>query len=321
MQLATSDKWAGRNVSADFGASETWTSELSFSANAHGVDNARRLGIDMAVLATPAEVSAQIAPELLAMGVRVIDISGAHRLRDNVERAIYYKLPPTPEDLAHDTIFALPEIARQKMRDVKLAANPGCYATCVMLALLPLARAMLCTGHLVVSAASGVTGAGRQAKEEYSFSEVADDMRAYRVLNHQHTPEILQTLRGVGLASSVGLVFTPHLLPVRRGILATSVVQLARAASAADLQELFEKNYAGHPFVRVLPDANAVSLKGVVGTNFCDIGISVSGHTAVITSALDNLLKGAAGQAVQNLNLMCGLPEATGLSSLRRSRP
>lgn len=318
--LATSDKWAGRTLAAEFGDSAAWDAEMSFVPNAEGLASAGACGVELALLATPAEVAAELGPQLLAMGIRVVDISGAHRLRSDVERAEHYKLPPTSAAMASATTYGVPELCREAIAAAPFVANPGCYATAMNLALIPLMRSGLVVGPVVVSAGSGATGAGRQSKEDYSFCEVADDVRAYRVLNHQHTPEVRQLLQDVA-GCNVDLVFTPHLLPVRRGILATSTLQLSRELSATELRALYTKEFAAAPFVRLLPDANAVSLKNVVGTNFCDVGLSVRGRTVVVVSAIDNLLKGAAGQALQNVNLMCGFAEDMGLGGLRRHRP
>ena len=318
--LATSDKWAGRAVTQEFGASAAWASELRFTPNAEGVAAVRAAGVEIAILATPAEVSAELAPALLALGIRVIDVSGAHRLRHASARAEHYKLGRMSDEVSAAVVYGIPEVAREAIATARLVANPGCYATAMNLALMPLARAGLVSGMVVVSACSGATGAGRQSKEDYSFCEVADDVRAYRVLSHQHTPEVAQCLGDLG-AAPVDLVFTPHLLPVRRGILATTTLQLARDMSSAEAHALYTHAYASSAFVRVLADANAVSLKGVVGTNYGDVGVSVRGRTVVVTSAIDNLIKGAAGQAVQNMNLMCGFAEGMGLAGLRRHRP
>ncbi len=318
--FATSDKWTGRRLADGFGESESWSSDLRFTPNAAGVQDAASRGVDIAMLATPADVASEIAPLLLAKGIRVIDMSGAHRLRSAEARQHHYKLGAMADDVAAAAVYGVPEVARSAIVGARLVANPGCYATAMNVALWPLLKAGLASGMVVVSAGSGTTGAGRQNKEDYSFSEVADDVRAYRVLHHQHTPEVVQLLEEAS-GQSVALVFTPHLLPVRRGILATSTLQLVREIPESELRALYMHAYDRELFVRVLSDANAVSLRGVVGTNFCDVGISVQGRTVVITSAIDNLLKGAAGQAVQNMNLMLGLAEDTGLSGLRRHRP
>jgi len=193
----------------------------------------------------------------------------------------------------------------------RLVANPGCYPTAAALALAPLIEAGLVQGPFIVDAASGVTGAGRKATEEMSFGEVDEDFRAYRVLRHQHQPEIAQTLRHE-------VTFTAHLLPVRRGILATCY---AWAAGRSDLNEVFLHKYASCPFIEVLDSPDQVSLKGVVGTNKCQVAVASDGEVVIAISAIDNLVKGAAGQAVQNLNLAMGWPETAGLDTLRGFHP
>lgn len=214
------------------------------------------------------------------------------------------------------------------IRSARLVANPGCYATAAALALAPLLRAdLLEPGALIVDAASGTTGAGRAASEALSFSEVDADFRAYRTLRHQHTPEIAQTLSGV-IGHAVPLTFTPHLLPLRRGILTTAYAQLRQGRTEAEVIGAYEAFYADAPFTRLVPGgADAVGLRAVVGTNRCHLGVSVAGGDAldprriVVTGAIDNLTKGAAGQAIQNLNLMCGFDEGLGLSTLRGFLP
>jgi N-acetyl-gamma-glutamyl-phosphate reductase len=207
-------------------------------------------------------------------------------------------------------VYGLPELSRAGIASARLVANPGCYATTIQLALAPFKG--MTTGRIVVDAMSGVTGAGRKATEEYSFTEISGDLRAYKALGHQHRPEIEQQL-------GVEVSFVPHLLPVPRGILATCHLQLA---GAHDIGHALHSRYAQEPFVELADNAESVSLHHVVGTNKCRIGFRMSERgELVVTSAIDNLVKGAAGQAVQNMNLMLGLPEHTGLAGLRSFHP
>jgi N-acetyl-gamma-glutamyl-phosphate reductase len=203
----------------------------------------------------------------------------------------------------------LPELSRPP-QGTRLIANPGCYATAASLALAPLVDAGLVEGPFIVDAASGVTGAGRKATEDLSFAEVDEDFKAYKVLRHQHTPEMAQTLKRP-------LTFTAHLLPAKRGILATCYARLRPGRRADELRAAFVHKYALEPFLEVLGTPDEVSLKGVVGTNKCQLAVASDGETVIVVSAIDNLLKGAAGQAVQNLNLSMGWPETAGLDSLR----
>ncbi|HEY0839788.1 MAG TPA: N-acetyl-gamma-glutamyl-phosphate reductase [Vulgatibacter sp.] len=308
-----SDRWAGSTAADRLG------SEVESVGTYVGTEEAEALAgsCDVVMLATPAEASLRLAPRLLEKGCRVIDLSGAFRLEDAGAFERYYGLQSAGEGPG---AYGLPELFRAEAKGARLVANPGCYATAAALSLAPLLRAGLVEpGTLIVDAASGVTGAGRKASEDFSFAEIAEDFRAYRVLRHQHTPEIEQTLSRFS-GDPVATTFTPHLLPIRRGILSTAYGRLREKATAADLTRVLEEAYAGEPFVRVAKSADEVSLRKVVGTNRCLIGVASEGKpggVAVIVSALDNLVKGAAGQAVQNLNLLLELDEATGLAGLR----
>jgi N-acetyl-gamma-glutamyl-phosphate reductase len=260
---------------------------------------------DVAFLATPAEVSLELAPKLLAAGKRVIDLSGAFRLRDASNYPKFYNFEHREPKLLDEAVYGLPELDRTRQRNARLVANPGCYATAIQLALAPLKF----HGRAIVDAMSGVTGAGRKATEEFSFAEIANDVRAYRVGKHQHTPEIEQQL-------GARVTFVPHLLPVKRGIIATCHVDLSDPKAHVDFSR-----YHDEPFISLAPSANDVKLVDVVGTNKCRIGWAQDGDHVVVISAIDNLVKGAAGQAVQNLNLMLGLPEQAGLAGLRSFYP
>lgn len=276
---------------------------------------------DAVFLATPAEVSLSLVPELLDLGVRVVDLSGAHRLRDaETFQRSYGHAPPSAAQQGQ-AVYGLPELFRSQVQDAKLVSNPGCYPVAATLALAPLLqRNLIRRDDLIVSALSGATGAGRRASEDYSLVELHDDVKAYKVLGHQHTPEIAQTLSQVA-GGPVKLVFTPHLLPIPRGILSTSYARLTGRDDAQTLTRALEEAYRGEPFVRVVERPEHVSLHRVIGTNQCWIGVACEPDEegrVVVVSAIDNLVKGAAGQALQNLNLMFGFEETEGLSSLRR---
>ncbi len=284
----TSDRWVGEPVRG--------LPKLKYVTPDEGAQSK----LDIALLATPAEVSLKLAPQLLARGSRIIDLSGAFRLKDATLYPKFYGFEHPHRDLLQEAVYGLPEVHRATGR---LVANPGCYATAAALALHPLLKAgAIDPDSVVITAASGVSGAGRKASEEYSFMEVSDDFRAYKVLKHQHTPEIAQTL-GVK-----GLVFVPHLLPVQRGILCTAVAKLTRSPGA-----VIADAYGNEPLIRVRPSADAVRIADAVRTPLCVVGASTDGERVVVTTAIDNLLKGAASQAVQNLNLMLGCSETEGL--------
>jgi N-acetyl-gamma-glutamyl-phosphate reductase len=260
---------------------------------------------DIVFLALPDTAAAELAPPLVAKGVRVVDLSGAFRLRDADERARWY---PDTRDLPERVAYGLTEREREAVAGAALVANPGCYPTAALLALAPLADAgVLVAGKdIVVDAKSGVSGAGRAPSERTHFSEVHGSLSAYGVFGHRHGAEIEQ-----GLARQV--TFTPHLVPLDRGILATIYVRLSDGADEETLADIYEAAYGDAPFVRPV-GAALPEIKHVAHTNFCDIGwrVDPSGR-AILVSVIDNLLKGASGQAVQNMNVMLGLPETTGL--------
>ena len=272
-----------------------------------------RADAEIVFLATPAEVSADLAPKLLAKGARVVDLSGAFRLADPAAYPAWYGFAHPAPALLAEARYGLPELAREKLPGARLVTNPGCYATAVALAIAPLVRSGLASPDgIAVTGMSGVSGAGRKASEEYSFCEVDEDLRAYRLGSHQHVPEIEQTV--ARFAGSCGPIsFTPILVPIRRGILVSAALRVGKAA-AADLQSALRNAYANEPFVRVVA-ADRVLPKDVAHTNRAHVGVALDARTgvAVATSAIDNLVKGAAGQALQALNAALGWPETTGL--------
>lgn len=334
LAVASSDRWVGESLAARVGVS----SALRYLALDEAVVQAARC--DVVFLATPAEASLELVAKLVAH-TRVIDLSGAYRLRNPARYEKYYGFSHAHAGLLAEAVYGLPELFRARIPGARLIANPGCYATAIQLALAPLIRTDsvettatvasdgttrpfkrvdddVLDGRIIIDAMSGVTGAGRKATEEFSFAEIAGDVRAYRVLRHQHEPEIEQSLSDLA-ERSIDITFVPHLLPVQRGILATCHAQLA---GAHDVALLYKQFYARESFISLAPSADQVSLHDVVGTNRCRIGVSVgeSGEVVVI-AAIDNLVKGAAGQAVQNLNLMLGLDERAGLAGLRSFHP
>jgi len=319
VRLASSDRWQGETVERHTGLGGA-TGKLRYAAQERAVDLAAECAA--ALLCTPVEVSLQLAPALLAKGVKVVDLSGAFRLADPARFEAAYGLRHPRTDLLGEAVYGLPELplVRERVARARLVANPGCYPTAATLPLALLFRhGLLAEDAPIVDAASGVTGAGRKASEDFSFAEVMDDFRAYRVLRHQHTAEIAQSLSAAA-GAEVDVTFTPHLLPLRRGILATSYLRLREGVAATEVLAALH-DYAAEPFLRIAPGADDVSLKSVVGTNLCQMGIAVKGTRLVVISAIDNLVKGAAGQAVQNLNLLFGWPETAGLDSLRGSHP
>lgn len=316
VRFVASDRWEQATVRARTGITGA-VGALSYVPSGKVRELAE--GCAAVLLATPAEASLELAPALVERGMKVIDLSGAFRLADASAYPRHYGFEhPSPALLPLAT-YGLPELGdRRAIASSRLIANPGCYPTAAALALVPLLRAgLLAEESIVIDAASGVTGAGRQASESYSFCEVADDVRPYKVLRHQHTPEIAQSLTSAA-GRPVRLTFTPHLLPLRRGILSTASARLAPGVRPGALLEALQAAYRDEPLVEVLDVPERVSLSRVVGTPRACVSASATEEgfdpgRAVVVSAIDNLLKGAAGQAVQNLNLVLGLNEWSGL--------
>tara|TARA_R110002110_G_C13470397_1_gene720529 strand:- start:6537 stop:7571 length:1035 start_codon:yes stop_codon:yes gene_type:complete len=272
---------------------------------------------DIVFFATPHNVAMNLVPELLAAGARVVDLSADYRIRDAALWSHWYGEPHASPQLLKSAVYGLPEVNREAIRSASLIACPGCYPTSVQLGLIPLlARSLVDPEHIVASCASGASGAGRQAKIDTLLSEVAGSFKAYGVAGHRHLPEIEQGLTDVADAR-VRVTFIPHLLPMVRGIHATLVARL-QAPLADDLQALYESWYAKEPFVDVLPAGMLPQTRTVKGANHCQIAITVpqARDTVVVTAVIDNLVKGASGQAVQNMNIMLGLPETMGLQQV-----
>ena len=320
LSLAISDKWAGSTL-GDHLALPAPSSGIPIRPQQEATP-AAFAGLNLVFLCTPAEASMALAPVALEAGARVVDLSGAFRLPAN-EYPRWYGFAHARPELLPAACYSMPEAgASGDIRSARLVSNPGCYATAGALAVLALLRGeIISPDGIIIDAASGTTGAGRKASEDFSFSEVDGDFRAYRVLRHQHTPEIE---RALGLAGQPPLkvTFTPHLLPTRRGILATVYGRLNRGKNAADATAAIERFVAGRPFLRAAK-ADAVRLHAVVGTNRVLLGADADPErgVALAFAAIDNLVKGAAGQAVQNANLMLGLDETTGLTGLSGSAP
>jgi N-acetyl-gamma-glutamyl-phosphate reductase len=266
-----------------------------------------------AFLATPHEVSAEIAPAVLEAGIRVVDLSGAFRFRSAETFTSWYKLPAPPADWLTESVYGLPELYSKEIAAARLVANPGCYATSVILALRPLTDAnLLRAGSTVVcDCKSGASGAGKDPRRDLHFVELDENFKAYNLFSHRHTPEILEH---TGL-SEERVVFSAHLLPLARGILSTIYVTLDSPQAPEAIEALYRIFYAGRPMMRIWAAGTLPELQHVAHTNFCDIGFALdkTGHRLVIVSCLDNLGKGAAGQAVQNFNLMMGIKEQTAL--------
>jgi N-acetyl-gamma-glutamyl-phosphate reductase len=309
------------------GAAETKTQELttlfpalvgngSLPVQPFSWDALERNGIELLFFATPHDTSRSLVPEAIARGLRVIDLSGAWRLRRPEHREIYnFQDSDTARSaaLTEKAVYGLPELHSDCIRKAKLVANPGCYATSVILALAPLLRAELVDRErgIISDSKSGVSGAGKEATSKTHFVSVADNLSVYAPFRHRHVSEIVEQL---GLQTE-DLTFTPHLLPIPRGILSTVYVHLTHPAKTADIESCFTGFYKRKPWVRVFSAPTLPQIQFSLNTNYCDLGFCLDESTQrlIVVSCLDNLLKGAAGQAVQNMNLMYGWPEEEGL--------
>ncbi len=310
LQVITSRAEAGTSVSQMFPSLRGYVG-LPFTHP----DKAHLEQCDLVFFATPNGIAMQQVRVLLDAGVKVIDLAADFRLQDIAEWEKWYGMSHACPELVAEAVYGLPEVNRAQIKDARLVANPGCYPTAVQLGFIPLLEAgAIETGNLIADAKSGVSGAGRKAEMSILFSEASDNFKAYGVAGHRHLPEIRQGLSRVQ-GRAVGLTFVPHLTPMIRGIHATLYGRLNREL---DLQALFEQRYANEPFVDVMPAGSLPETRTVRGANHCRIAVHrpQGGDTVVVLSVIDNLVKGAAGQAVQNMNIMSGLPEDTALNSI-----
>jgi N-acetyl-gamma-glutamyl-phosphate reductase len=308
--LITSRGEAGQPVCDLFPSLRGWV-DLAFKDPAQ----ADLKSCDVVFFATPNGIAMQQARELLDAGVRVIDLAADFRIKDVAVWEKWYGMAHTCPELVAEAVYGLPEVNRDQIKSARLVANPGCYPTAVQLGFLPLVEAgVVDVAHLIADAKSGVSGAGRKAETNFLFSEAADNFKAYGVAGHRHLPEISQGLVTM-CGESVGLTFVPHLTPMIRGIHATLYATLQKDM---DLQKLFETRYAGEAFVDVLPTGAHPETRSVRGANVCRLAVHrpQGGNTVVVLSVIDNLVKGAAGQAVQNMNLMFGCRETAGLEQV-----
>jgi len=307
----TSRSEAGRPV-ADLFPNLRGHLELSFVEP----DNAVLKGCDLVFFATPNGIAMQQVPELLEAGVRVVDLAADFRISDQAVWEHWYGMQHACPERLDEAVYGLPELNREVVRGARLVANPGCYPTAVALGFLPLVeQGLVGLDHLIADTKSGVSGAGRKAKVGMLMGENGESFKAYSIPGHRHQPEIRQTLTRVA-RQEVGLTFVPHLVPMIRGIEATLYARLQ--SPSVDLQALFENRYHNEPFVDVMPAGSHPETRSVRGVNHCRIAVHrpLDGDVVVVSAVIDNLVKGAAGQAVQNMNLMFDLPETTGLEQV-----
>lgn len=310
LQVITSRADAGTPVSQMFSSLRGYV-DLSFTHP----DQARLEHCDLVFFATPNGIAMQQVRTLLDAGVKVVDLAADFRLQDIATWEKWYGVTHACPDLVAEAVYGLPEVNRAQIRSARLVANPGCYPTAVQLGFIPLLETgAIEPDNLIADAKSGVSGAGRKTEMANLFSEASDNFKAYGVAGHRHLPEIKQGLARVA-GNNIGLTFVPHLTPMIRGIHATLYGRLKREV---DLQALFEQRYADEPFVDVMPAGSLPETRSVRGANHCRIAVHrpQGGDTVVVLSVIDNLVKGAAGQAVQNMNIMFGLPETTALNNV-----
>ncbi|MHB8353030.1 MAG: N-acetyl-gamma-glutamyl-phosphate reductase [Burkholderiales bacterium] len=310
IQTITSRKEAGQPI-ADLFPSLRSHIDLAFSDPAQ----ARLDQCDLVFFATPNGIAMEQARELVQAGVRIIDLAADFRIKDITLWEKWYGMSHACPELVAEAVYGLPEVNRSAIAGARVVANPGCYPTAVQLGFLPLVEAgVIDAAHLIADAKSGVSGAGRKAETHILFAEASDNFKAYGVPGHRHLPEISQGLCAAA-GQAVGLTFVPHLVPMIRGIHATLYGQLQKNV---DLQTLFETRYAHEPFVDVLPHGSHPETRSVRASNMCRIAVHrpQGGSTVVVLCVIDNLVKGAAGQAVHNMNLMFGLPETLGLTQV-----
>lgn len=315
LKALTSRTEAGQRVDAMFPSLRGLT-DLEFS----NVDQQLLNSCDVVFFATPHGVAMKQARELVEAGVKIIDLAADFRLQNTDSFEQWYGMPHACADLLAESVYGLPEVNREKIKTARIVGNPGCYPTTVQLGLLPLLKAeqtLIDFSSLIVDAKSGVSGAGRKAETSLLFAEAADNFKAYGVKGHRHHPEIVEGLTAISGQSGVfdSMIFVPHLVPMIRGMFTTLYVKLTPAGKEANVQALYEACYANEPFVDVMPAGSLPETRSVRGANQLRIALyrPNNGDTLVILVVQDNLVKGASGQAVQNMNLLCGFAETTGL--------
>jgi N-acetyl-gamma-glutamyl-phosphate reductase len=309
----TSQKYAGIPIDQVF---PSLMKQLPLKCEELNVDQISKK-TDFVFTAVPHKTAMEVVPLFHRQGKKIVDLSADFRFR---EAAVYEKWyqKHTSADLLPEAVYGLPELHREKIRNAKIVGNPGCYPTGALIGLIPLVKTgMISLEHIVVDSKSGVSGAGRDVALESLFCEVNEGVKAYKIFAHRHTPEIDRELSGLA-QKEISVTFVPHLIPMDRGILSTLYVRFTKKMKTEDLLHAVEDFYRGEPFIRVYPKGKLPSTKDVRSSNFCGIGVTVSesDDRAVVVTAIDNLVKGASGEAVQNMNIMLGFPETMGLDVL-----
>jgi len=268
---------------------------------------------DLFFLALPHTISMLFVDELLKNGKKVIDFSADFRFPDLSIYEEWYQTKHKNPELLSQAVYGLPEIFREEIKKAKLLANPGCYPTASILGLLPLIKEKLLEKEIIIDAKSGASGAGKKLTTSSTFSAINENLKAYKVNCHQHAPEIKMILERVAEKTEIDLTFVPHLIPMNKGLLTTIYVSLNKEMGTGEILNLYQKFYGSEPFVKVLGEGEFPQTRDVLGTNYCRIGVTANKNKAIIVSTIDNLMKGAASQAVQNMNIMFGWEETMGL--------
>jgi N-acetyl-gamma-glutamyl-phosphate reductase len=309
----TSQKYAGVDIGRVFPA---LTNQIQITCEELSGERISEKA-DLLLTAVPHKTAMEIVPKFYRQGKRIVDLSADFRLKDAAIYEKWYQKHTAP-DLLDESVYGLPELHRDKIRMAKIVGNPGCYPTGALIGLIPLVkRGLISLEGIVVDSKSGVSGAGREVVLDSLFCEVNEGVKAYKIFAHRHTPEIDQELSQLA-RKEIKVTFVPHLIPMDRGILSTLYVHLAKKTKTEELLGAFHDFYRGEPFVRIYPEGKFPNTKDVRGSNFCDIGVAVGepDDRAVVVTAIDNLVKGASGEAVQNMNIMLGYPETMGLGIL-----
>jgi N-acetyl-gamma-glutamyl-phosphate reductase len=310
IKTLTSETYKGKRVDEVFPTLRTFANQELVELGSHISE-----GLDILFLALPHTAAMDVVHRFLSRDCRIVDLSADYRLRNAQVFQEWYAVPHTQTELLKSAVYGLPELWRDAIKTANLVANPGCYPTSAILALAPLMQGgWIDVENIIVDSKSGVSGAGRKASQGTQYCEVNEGVSAYGAVRHRHTPEIEQEI-SVLAGKELQITFTPHLMPMTRGILSTVYCRLLKETTTEKLLKHYQDYYAGEPFVRILPAGQFANTRYVSGSNFCDIGLQIDHRNdrVVVTSAIDNLVKGASGQAVQNMNIMLGLDEKTGL--------
>jgi N-acetyl-gamma-glutamyl-phosphate reductase len=310
VSVLTSQKYAGVPIHQVF---PSLSKRIQLACEELAVDRIAEK-VDFVFTAVPHKTAMETVPLFFQRGKKVVDLSADFRFKSSEVYERWYQKHTCPE-LLSESVYGLPESHRSKIRDAKIVGNPGCYPTGALIPLVPLLKeGIISSEDIIVDSKSGVSGAGRDVVLGSLFCEVNEGVKAYKIFDHRHLPEIDQEL-SLSIQKAVGVIFVPHLIPMDRGILTTLHVRLRRKMKAEEVLNILQGHYGREPFVRIYPKGKLPNTKDVRGSNYCDMGLNVneSGERMVIVSAIDNLVKGAAGQAIQNMNIMLGYPETLGL--------